>query len=250
MKRIIKLIILIIISLNFSLAQVNKSQVLVRGTVTDLFDNSPMQVEVRFEDPSGKYFKINSNSLSGRYEQVLNSNTQYKVRLFSNQIFPTYFILVTPDVNNYTEIEQNYKVIRLDPGRTALVYDLFPSAKSDFNSNLNKVVDELNVKTRFNRNVKIKIEISGVDSKNIFTKLVEKKVKKKIITETKFEKKEFEDMVNKRFETIKQIKTKLNYPERITFDLNLEQDLNDKLLSECPDCDTRIIVTEYDPAIK
>jgi len=127
---------------------------------------------------------------------------------------------------------------------------LFSIGQSDFNSNLNKVVDELNLKMRFNRNVKIKIEVCGIDSKNAFTKVLEKKIKKKVITESKFETKDFEELVNRRFEEITKIKTKLNYPERVSFGFNVNPDLSDKLLEKCIECDTRIIVTEYDPAIK
>ena len=251
MKSFINLLLVFILFTSNSFAQNNKSvQVLVRGIVSDWYDKSPLQVELRFEDPSGKYFKINSNSLTGRYEQVLNSNTKYKVRLFSAEIFPTEFILVTPEVNNYIEIEQNYEVIKLHPGRTVLVYDIFSFANSELNSNLNKFIEELNVKMRFNRNVKIQIEVCGIDSKSNFTKVIEKKVKKKLTTDTIFEKKEYENLVDKRLKALTEIKPKLAYPDRVSFGFNTMSGLTDKLFDKCPDCDTRIIVLEYDPAIK
>lgn len=252
MKRIINILILIVLFSQFSSSQIsNKSaQVLVRGTITDLIDNSPMQVEVRFEDPSGKFFKINSNSLTGKFEQILASNTQYKVRLFANNIFPTEFILTTPDVKKYTEIEQNYSVIRLDAGRTALVYDLFADNKSDFIQDYAKIIDEVNLKMRFNRNVKIKIEVNGLDSKHNFSKTTEKKVKKKTISETSFNKNAYEGLINKRFKALNEIKNKFNYSDRISIDYNHSSELSDDLLINCPNCDIRVIVVEFDPTLK
>lgn len=252
MKRIINIFILILLFSQFSTSQIisKSAQVLVRGIITDLIDNTPMPVEIRFEDPSGKFFKINSNSLTGKFEQILSSNTQYKVRLFANNIFPTEFILITPDVKNYTEVEQNYSVIRLDVGRTALIYDIFAESKHDFIQEYNKIIDELNLKMRFNRNVKVKLEINGLDSKANFLKITEKKVKKKTITETTFNKIAYEDMINKRFKALNEIVSKFTYSDRITIGYNLSLELSDNLLKDCPNCDIRVIVAEFDPTLK
>lgn len=248
MKKII-LIIVLVCSLSYTLAQTKNVQVFVRGKITEQFDHTPMGVEVRFEDPSGKFFKINSNSLTGKFEQVLSSDTKYKVRLFSQQIFPTEYELTTPSVTQYTEIEQNYTVIRLEPGKSVLAYDVYPRNQIEL-SNMTTFVDDINTKMRFNRNVKVKIEVLGLDSKNDFIKEYEKKEKKKIIKETKFDEKKYKDLINSRFNKIKEFINKFQYNQRISIDANYNLDIDDPLLRECSDCDIRIVITEYDPTIK
>lgn len=252
MKSFIKIFILFLLLSQLSQSQINNKsvQVLVRGMVTDQMDNSPLQVEVRFEDPTGKFFKISSNSLTGKYEQILSSNTQYKVRLFADNIFPTEFILTTPEVKAYTEIEQNYQVIKLEPGRTVLVYDLFSEGKTDLNSDITQFLDELNIKMRFNRNVKIKIEVLGVDSRESFVSTKQKKIRKKTVSETTFNKNEYESLVNRRLVAIQQIKNKFLFNNRIAIDLNYSEQINNQILNNCPKCDIRILVTDYDPALK
>ncbi len=252
MKSFIKIFILFLLLSQLSQSQINNKsvQVLVRGMVTDQMDNSPLQVEVRFEDPTGKFFKISSNSLTGKYEQILSSNTQYKVRLFANNIFPTEFILTTPEVKAYTEIEQNYQVIKLEPGRTVLVYDLFSKGKTELNSAITQFIDELNIKMRFNRNVKIKIEVLGTDSKDSFIKTTEKKVKKKTISETSFNRNDFEAIVDKRYSIINEVRSKLSNPERVSINYNKSAEISDRLLDNCPNCDTRVVVTDFDPTLK
>lgn len=254
MKSIIKIFILLLLFSNYSTSQIiNKTaQVLVRGTISDKIDNTPIGVEVRFEDPTGKYFKINSNSLTGKFEQILSSGTQYKVRLFSNNIFPTEFILTTPEVTVYTEIEQNYQVIKLNPGRTVLTYDLFDKGKSELTSDsvTAKFIDELNIKMRFNRNVKVKIEVLGTDSKEYFNKTTEKKVKKKKISEVTFDKHNYESLVDKRFSIVNDLKNKFLSTDRITISYNKSSELSDEILLTCPNCDIRIVVTEFDPTLK
>lgn len=252
MKNIISLFILLLLFSKLSYSQINNKsvQLLVRGTITDKIDNNPIQVEVRFEDPFGKSFKISSNSLTGKFEQILSSNTQYKVRLFSSNIFPTEFILTTPDVQKYAEIEQNYQIIRLEPGRTVLAYDLFPNGKADLNEDIKKFIDDLNIKMRFNRNVKINIEVLGTDSRDNFNKTVEKKIKKKTVTEKSFNKSGFEDLIHKRYNQINATKSKLSYNERISISYNNNINISDQFLSDCPNCDLRVIVTEFDPNLK
>lgn len=252
MKSFIKIFILILLLSQKLLPQINNnsSPILVRGMITDLIDNSPMQVEIRFEDPNGKYFKINSNSLTGNFEQILSSNTQYKVRLFAKNIFPTEFILTTPEVKTYTEIEQNYQVIKLELGRTVLVYDLFSEGKTDLSSAITQFLDELNIKMRFNRNVKIKIEVLGVDSRESFVSSKQKKIRKKTVSETIFNKNEYELLVNRRLVALQQIKNKFLFNNRIAIDLNYSEQINDQILNNCPKCDIRILVTDYDPALK
>lgn len=233
-------------------SQINNQtvQVLIRGTITDKFDNSPMQVEIRFEEPSGKFFKITSNSLTGKFEQILTANTQYKIRLTGIYIFPTEFVLTTPNVNKYTEFEQNYQAIRLDVGRTVTVLDLFQEGKPDFVQNIDNLIEDLNVKMRFNRNVKIKLEILGIDSKSNFSKTIEKKIKKKTMTEHTFNKAGYEDLINKRYKILNEYKDKISFINRLSLTVNFDTETTDSMFNDCPKCDTRIIVTEFDPTLK
>ncbi len=231
---------------------INKSaQVLVKGKITDFYSGNPMQVEIRFEDPSGKFFKISSNSLTGNFEQILQTDVEYNVRLNSNSIFPTSYILKTPKADKYIEINQDYQAIKLEKQSTALALDLFQSGSDKINANTSDLIKDLNLKMRFNRSVKIEFEINVSDSRNQFEKEITKKVKKKTITEKSFDKIAFESLAESRFQqAISTIKSQFTFPDRITITKNISEKIEDKLLSTCPECDVRIIIIEFDQNIK
>lgn len=231
---------------------INKSvQVLVKGKITDFYTNNPMQVEIRFEDPSGKFFKISSNSLTGNYEQVLQSGTKYDVRLNSNFIFPTSYELITPNAEQYLEIDQDYQVIKLEKGTTALALDIFQAGSNIINVNAIDLINDLNVKMRFNRSVKVNFEINVIDSREQFEKEITKKIKKKTIKQKSFDKVGFESLGDNRLkQAISSLKDKFIFPDRVNITLNKSENIDDKLLNTCPDCDTRIIITDFNQNIK
>ncbi len=256
MKLLIQ-IALFLVFFSFSTAQmnaqiINKSvQVLVKGKITDFYSGNPMQVEIRFEDPTGKFFKISSNSLTGNFEQVLQAGVKYDVRLNSKFIFPTSYELSTPNAEQYLEINQDYQVIKLEKQTTALALDLFQSGSDNLNANTSDLIKDLNIKMRFNRSVKIDFEINLVDSHKQFEKEITKKVKKKTITEKTFDKVSYAALGDNRLKkAISNIKSQFTFPERVNIILNKSENIDDNLLNTCKDCDVRIIITDFNQNIK
>lgn len=244
-KHIIFLFILLFaLSTNFSNAQIiNKTskQILLKGTVKDLIDDSPLSVNIKFEDENGKSFKITSNSLSGKYEQILEAGKTYKIKITANNIFPTEFIINTDTTNNYKEQLQDFKVVSLTPGKKVQCWDIFESGTSQLNSNFSNLINELNKNMQFNRNVSLILEVNAFDSFDKFIKISKVKGKSKKI-DTVFYENDYNVLVKQRFENFKSQVSKLfKFPNRIEIKINLNVQLSEKSES----CDVDLIVKEF-----
>lgn len=222
------------------------NQVLVKGTISNLNDNLPIGVEIRFEDETGKYFKINSNSLSGNFEQILESGKTYKVRLNSKMIFPTEYTLQTIKTDNYAEQTENFSVIKIEKGKVIGCLNLFKMNTSELTPDAKAMFEDLNVKMRFNRGVSLYLEIGGNDSKSGFfeVKTITKNKKKK--TDTLFNENEFKELIKKRIDVIQnEIKNLTAFPDRIEIRKS-EGAYLEKAFKICDnDADTYMIVKDY-----
>ena len=217
MKKIFFILVLCFFVINSqSQAQVFGKQILLKGVITDSYDGKPISVEIRIEDENGKFFKIQSNSITGHYEQILEADKNYKIRLNAKNILPTYIDIKTDTTSHYGEQEQNFFVVKLQKGRAVKCLDLFPTGESELNNEAMDIFDEMNTNMRFNRSVSFYFEITADDSWDEYTNTITKKVKKKTITEKTFDEKAFNALLQKRFETLQsKISDLTKYPERI-----------------------------------
>lgn len=237
---------------NGQIIQKGSSQVLLKGKVADKLDGKPEGVEIRFEDENGKFFKINSNSLTGNYEQILESGKKYKIRLTSKNIFPLEFPIETEKTKNYLEQTADFDILRLEQGRAIDCSDLFSSGSANLQSNAKSFFDDLNLKMRFNRNVKLSMEVHGCDSRNAFVKITQPKSKKKK-ADTTFLQKGYDDLVQQRVSTLeKEIPSLSQFVDRIevkpSSNVGLESHKEFKSFSDT--CDVIIRIKEFKETIK
>lgn len=219
MKKINFIVAFVFLIVSNSYSQIiskESGQILVKGIITDSYDGKPAGVEIRFEDEKGKFFKINSNSITGAYEQILESGHTYKVRLNSKMMFPTDYTIQTKKTENYSEQEQNFSITRIEIGRSIECLDLFSEDSSELKPDAKALFDELNLKMKFNRNVSLFLEVSGCDSRKDFYEVKQTKIKKKVKIDSVFSEQNYKNFVQSRFDILSgQINSLTSFPERV-----------------------------------
>ena len=80
---LLTMLALFIFSVNSMQSQIiskTKGQILLRGWLLDSETNEPIEADIRIENEEGKSFKISSNSITGKFEQILESGNKYKMK--------------------------------------------------------------------------------------------------------------------------------------------------------------------------
>jgi len=205
---LLTMLALFIFSVNSMQSQIiskTKGQILLRGWLLDSETNEPIEADIRIENEEGKSFKISSNSITGKFEQILESGNKYKMKCTGKTILTKEFEIEMPIVDNYSEIADTFYIQMLKIGRTMSQYDLFKPNSAEFNSEADKILEDLNTQLRFNRDPDFFLTITGCDSKEGFTQIVtspSKSKSKKQTAQTKFDQVGFEKLLETRIELL------------------------------------------------
>jgi hypothetical protein len=229
-KAILAIIMCFLIGFNLHSAQ--SVQVFMKGKVIDELTGTPASVNIEFRTPNGKKIKIQSNSITGAYEQIFNAGDSVEVILTNWDIARKSESIYIENYQKYTEIERNFYVTRFTPGGTIAAMNAFNQNEAEILPAFSAKLDEINKMLLFNRNVKFEILISAKDTykvehRTIKEKVVDKTKKKKKdskeqFTEKVIEIKNFNDedlknLVNLRVNNIKNfLKQKGKFLDRIT----------------------------------
>jgi len=179
--------------------------ILLRGWLLDTDTKAPIEADIRIENEEGKAFKISSNSLTGKFEQILESGKTYKIRVNGNTILTNEFTISFPQVENYAEQTDTFYVKQLKINRVIDELDIFKANSSELTDNALQILEDLNKKLRFNRDPDFFIIITGCDSKNAFTQIIKSQTKKKSksqTSQTKFDQVGFEKLLANRREIL------------------------------------------------
>lgn len=155
---------------------------LLKGTVTDEISGKPLGVTIVFMDDQGKKIKIQSNSIAGNFEQVLNSSSEYSVILSSNDIVRKELVINTKDTDSYTEQKIDFKVKKLAPGVELYSIKCFEMNDDKVNGYAESTFNDLMDMMKFNRSVKVDFKVNAYDlipEKQAAPEPVKKKSKKK-----------------------------------------------------------------------
>ena len=153
--------------------------VIVKGSVLDEFTNKPVIVEMMFTNKDGKKFKIIPNSLTGHYEQVLNSGEDYDVTFINYDVVRETQQLHLEYSAKYLELEHNYSVKRMTNGLELFSANAFKNNSADLVVEGKELLDRIVKTMRFSRGAKLQIKISAKDadkSKNS-KELIENRIK-------------------------------------------------------------------------
>lgn len=166
-------------------------QVLLKGTVYDEYTNKPVGLMIELKTNKGKWFKIKSDSVTGKYQQVFQSGEEIDITLYDWDVVRTSFKLKLPDTSKYAEFEHDFKVKHLTVGLNAFEWDCFQSGESEITQFGKELIKSLDEVLKFNRNVKFTVYVTAFDtycktqSKEEVKSVVKEKKKKKTITDYK-----------------------------------------------------------------
>ncbi len=153
----------IVLMLNFTLAQ--PLPIVVKGKVTDELTGQPIGVEIEFRSTDGRKIKINSNSISGEYQQVLNAGEFYDVIFSGPNIIRKVDRLKVDHFDSYDEQEQNFTVIKLEPGRTLFKISAFNKGSNEVSKEeIESVFNQIKEIMKFNRAVNFEFVINAKDT--------------------------------------------------------------------------------------
>ena len=160
------LITLFIFTLNMQsqLITGQSSPVLLKGKVIDELTGQPAGVNIEIRNSDGKKIKINSNSLHGDYEQLLESNQTYEFIFTGYDIIRKSETVKTLDTAKYAEQEINFSVKKLTPGVTFQNVDAFEKLSLNPSNNLVTTFDEIKDIMKFNRAVSFEFYVNAHDT--------------------------------------------------------------------------------------
>jgi len=163
------LVVLMLLFLTFTSIKLNakKGQTLIKGTITNTTNGKIESVEIVFKDSNGKKFSTKSNSITGKYEQLLRSDEKYKIYFKRFDVLREE-IEITPKKGEeiFTEQPLDFQVKLLKKGATLAEYDLFESNSANILPRSESQLKKLKKLLKFNRAIKVTIQVSGSDSES------------------------------------------------------------------------------------
>ncbi|MGQ9819252.1 MAG: hypothetical protein ACUVQ1_04920 [Candidatus Kapaibacteriales bacterium] len=139
-------------------------QVLLYGVVTDEITKKPVGATIEFKTSGGKWFKIKSDSITGKYQQVFTSGEEIEATLYYWDVIRRIVKFKLPDTSKYAEFERNFEIIHLETGKIIATLDAFPTGSSNLSDNAKNLLQELDIWLKFNRNVKFNIKVTAHDT--------------------------------------------------------------------------------------
>lgn len=167
---------------------------IVKGKIIDKNTNTPVGLEIQFEDARGKKFKIKSNPQTGEYEQLLNAEEKYTLTFIDISVLREE-IEFTPepaDASFEPQI-QDFYVTTMQQGALIADYDIFDKGSTEISSAGHVTLENLKKLLRINRALYIAIDIHSDDSGNKLNSKRMDKVKEvintwgRLATKVKFE---------------------------------------------------------------
>lgn len=216
----------------FNLNSAQTVQVFMKGKIIDEITGTPVSANIEFRMPNGKKIKIQSNSITGAYEQIFNAGDSVDVILTNWDIARKSESIYIENFQKYTEIEKNFYVTRFTLGATIAAMNAFKHKEVEILPAFAEKLDEINKMLLFNRNVKFEILVSAKDTykveyRTIKEKVIDKTKKKKkgskeqfiekVIEIKNFSDEDLKNLVNLRINSIKNfLQQKGKFLERIT----------------------------------
>lgn len=137
---------------------------MIKGKITDFYTGSPIAVNIELRDTQGGKIKINSNSISGLFEQVLKSGEKYKVIFSGTNILREEFDYQMPDSGKYFETEVEWKAKSIKVGSEIYKLKLFKVNSAELSTEGIAELNKLKEVMKFNRAISVDIIICSKDS--------------------------------------------------------------------------------------
>lgn len=203
----ILIIATVFIAFNFGFAQDNPV-VLISGTISKFDDGKPISSKVKFINSQGVVFEAKSNSDDGSYQQVLPVGEQYSLIVEGYLQSDHEFVLNLKNINMYSEMSRDIKVIALREGLELVSIDAFVDNDSKTHDSIKIYMNYLKHILTHQKGLHLELVVNSSDSyfkdkkvKKTFTE----KGKNKTKTITLKNKDQLTDLLDLRVQAIKDL---------------------------------------------
>ena len=151
--------VLFLFIINSAFSQV---PVMVKGKVIDKPTGKALPgVEIVFIDPSGSKIKLETDDIKGTFEQPMMSGNEYEVIIMGYDILRTEYKYTPESSGEYKELDKDFHVVQLKPGREIYNWDIFAPGGATLNNNGAEMLDKMQLLLRFNRSVKLEFLVAA-----------------------------------------------------------------------------------------
>lgn len=142
----------------------DNAQILVKGILVDENSGEPISAEIELRSKDGKKVKTQSNSITGKFEQLLPSGESYTVIVNSEEIIRKEFEFTTETADAFKEQETKWTAVKPRTGVKIFSEDIFQSGSSELSTKGIDKLKQLQMLLRFNRSLFVSIAIGGDDN--------------------------------------------------------------------------------------
>lgn len=154
-------ILFLILLTDFSYAGV---VVLVKGNLNELSGNKPIGSKIRFIDSDNKESMVNSNSLEGEYQSVLQSGKTYRVVVDGWIVDEENRVLNIPEYDQYAELVYNFKLKKIEAGLKLYSNSFFEKNSAELSDKSSVALDLVSDMIRSQKGIVFEFIISSEDS--------------------------------------------------------------------------------------
>ena len=219
----------------------NATVVLLQGKVQDQSGHG-VSTMISFRDLNGKKITSKTNAIDGSFQQILTPGMTYSVLFKDYMVLGEEYQFTLPNVSEYTEMTQNFRVKKIETGLELMRFSPFSSNQAELTGNYKPYFDDLKdfLNNNIKANVVITIHVHDSQFKEISktVQVADKKGKMKSKKEKVTPQQQLEQLMNARIDAVKAHLKSIGLPEKkITFEKDMTADKPSK--ADKPKKDTK-----------
>jgi len=197
-----KLLILFIVLIFSAINLYSGVIILINGKLTDKSTGKPIATKIKFIEESGKVHQSNSNSIDGKFQQVLPVGKLYDIVIDGWVIDNHLRTIHIGEYQEYTELEYNYLAEKISVGMIIGSDNIFEKNSSQIKTDKLDILKYVKEFTRNQRGIFLQANISSTDSyfnsKSIKESYLDKRGRKKIRTVKKSNEEQLRQLLDER----------------------------------------------------
>lgn len=134
--------------------------VLIKGKVIDEFTNKPVEVTMVIKDKDDKKIKIQPNTISGEYSQVVKSGETYEVTFLNYDVVKESKTITVEFADAYKEFEFDFNIKKMQNNLQIYEINCFKENTVTLNDECTKLIKDFIDVYKFNRGAKFKLVLN------------------------------------------------------------------------------------------
>ncbi len=159
------LVVILLLLSTPAFSTMEKNQVFLSGYVTDINSGQPVKCDIKIDNGNNS-FKIFSDPISGKYQQLIKAKQDYIFTLYMWNIYRTQIKISYPASDDYREETRDFKVIILKPGVAVENQNIFTEG-NNISPEGEKFLKGFKKTMRFHRTVKWNLYVNTKDNAKI-----------------------------------------------------------------------------------